>query len=73
MNYYNQGALAPTTPNRMVRGASDFERGASHFYRRGGAIVGGEATNWIVSTILDLLHIILMVGGAFTVFKILIG
>lgn len=47
-------------------GALDFHRGTNHFYRRGIAV--GGVKDGIVSFLIDLVHIMLVVGGVYLVF-----
>lgn len=72
MSLYQQGAMAPVSRNMTVHGIRDFSTGASHYYRRGMVMGGSGVTNWIVQFTMDTLHIILLVGGMFTVMRILL-
>jgi len=70
MSYYRQGLAlhSPILPSALSsrladikEGGSDFLRGSKHFYV--GAIDPTERKLWITTIVIDVLHVILMLGG----------
>ena len=66
-NYYQRGALV--APN--YRGLSDLSSGLDHFYQKGSPLTvsGGRVTSWFVETIMDLVHIALLLGGLLSILR----
>lgn len=46
-------------------GALDFNRGSRHFYRRGIAV--GSVKDSLIGFLIDIVHILLVVGGVYLV------
>lgn len=69
MSLYARGsALVDSTRSRAMTlraGVLDFHRGSQHFYRRGIAV--GSVKDSIVSFLIDIVHILLVVGGVYLV------
>lgn len=57
--------------NRLALGANDFHRGASRFYARGIQI--GGVKSGIINFLIDLVHILLIVGGVYLVMTSILG
>lgn len=73
MSLYAQGVSAANSlvgPYRerartFAAGAMDFHRGSRHFYTRG--IQVGGVRSGIINFLIDLVHILLVVGGVYLV------
>jgi hypothetical protein len=75
------GNILPERFRHLVQGAQDFQTGANRFYDSGvmigstelvGAASGtflGTMADGIVAIILDVVHVLLMVGGALFIFR----
>lgn len=66
----------PAPVHALVRGSQDFAIGSRWFYDREriGAVSHtgfGTLADGIVAVILDAIHVILMIGGAFTIARLL--
>lgn len=79
MSLYSNGVSAANSlvgpyrarVNRFAAGAADFHRGGQHFYRRGVAV--GGVKSGIINLLIDIVHIMLVLGGVYLVMTSIFG
>lgn len=79
MSLYSRGVELSNTvigpyrqrASKFQLGALDFYKGGSRFYSRG--IVSGGVKSGIINFLIDVVHIMLIVGGLFLVFNAIFG